>query len=103
MTELTKPKITRLEDVEELEALMPRDVVEIENIGEALFYPVCPTDSYAFYSRWGGISINKIIVLKKNTSVKNGSVVIKRANSDLIWPHDSAYKNINEVMEKLGI
>ena len=102
MAELTKPKITRLEDVEELEALMPRDVVEIEHTGEALFYPVCPTDSYAFYARWNE-AINKITVPKKNTSVRNGNVVIKRANSQLFWPSHPTYENMNRVMREVGI
>jgi len=102
MTISTKPKITRLESIDELEALIPRDVVGIENIGEALFYPVCPTDSYAFYARFS-TGINKIILPKKNTSVRNGSVVIKRAESHLIWSDNPGYNTISEIMREAGI
>jgi len=103
MTE-RKPNIIRLEHADELETLRPKEVVEIENIGEALFYPVSSKESYTFYTRWSsGKAINKITALNKNTDVRNGCIVIKGAESDLIWPHNPSYKTIDQMMTDGGI
>ena len=99
----TRLQIKKLESIADLGTLMPRDVVEIENTGEALFYLPSDKDNYTFYTRWDGKSINRITISRENISVRNGSIVIRRAKSDLIWPHNFSYKMINKIMIEAGI
>jgi hypothetical protein len=95
--------IQRLENIDELGALIRRDVVEIEYVGEALFFDSYK-NYYTFFSRWGGTSVNRISVEKENISVRNGCLVIKKAESDLIWPRDSEeYDFLNRMMREEGI